>query len=100
MIRGLLRRSPAVAAVLLSSLCAGLLLSFAHALRMPVLPLAIGLVSGALFFYLAGRARRRKRSARGGGRAARPRVLAGGRLLTGSYDLAKDKTTDGQRWLM
>jgi threonine/homoserine/homoserine lactone efflux protein len=100
MIRAFLRRSPAVAAALLAGICASLLLSLAHVVRVPVLPLGIGLACGALLAYLAGRARLRKRTTRGGARVARPKVPTADREMGSGYDLAKDKSTDGQRWLM
>jgi len=99
MIRAFFRRSPAIAAALLSGICACLILSLAHVVHLPLLPLGIGLGCGAVLAYLAGRARFRKRTTRGSARTARPKMTEG-RELSAGYDLAKDKSTDGQRWLM
>ena len=92
-----LRRSPATAAFLLA-LCAGSLLTTVHALGLPTLPLALGVLCGAGLVLCAEGWRRRRRATRAalrGRRRAAPTGLPGRR-----YDLAKDRTTDGQRWLM
>ena len=93
-----LRRSPALAALVLASLCAGFLLTTVHALGLPTLPLALGILCGAGLVLCAEGWRRRRRAARAAQRSRRraaPQGAPGRR-----YDLAKDRTTDGQRWLM
>ena len=84
------------AAVLLLGLAFGILGAAGHALGVAAAPLAIGLLGGMSLAFFATRALRRRKSAPRS-RAARP--LPGHRPGSG-YDLAKDKTTDGQRWLM
>jgi Flp pilus assembly protein TadB len=100
MIRTYFRRSPALAAAFFSLGAGALLLSLARAAHLPLLPLAAGLVSGALIAWITLRGRLRRKRERNAPRSLRNKVLAGGRPLTGAYDLAQDKSTDGQRWLM
>ena len=93
-----LRQSPAIAAFVLASVCAGLLLTTVHALGLPTLPLAFGVLCGAGLVLCAEGWRRRRRAAQAAlrnRRRAAPQGMPGRR-----YDLAKDRTTDGQRWLM
>ena len=93
-----LPRSPATAAFLLASLCAGSLLASVHALGLPTLPIGLGVLCGAGLVLCAEGWRRRRRAAR---TALRSRRRAGSAPIPGRrYDLAKDRTTDGQRWLM
>jgi hypothetical protein len=90
-------RRTATAALVLLVLSFGFLIAAGHGLGIPLAPLALGLFSGMSLAFLATRALfRRKATPR-----SRPgRVLPGGRVAGGGYDLAKDKTTDDQRWLM
>ena len=97
--RASLRPSRTMAMLLLASLGTGLVLSVARLLALPLVPLTVGLLCGAAFVALAHRARRRKARATLA-RPNRPRVLPGGRTMGRKYDLAKDRSTDGQRWLM
>ena len=93
-----LRRSPTTAAFLLASLCAGSLLTMVHGLGLPTLPLALGVLFGAGLVLCAEGWRRRRRATRAALRG-RPRATPAG-MPGRRYDLAKDRTTDGQRWLM
>jgi hypothetical protein len=47
--------------------------------------------------FFATRVMRRRKAAP---RSRSGRGLPSGSVMSGGYDLAKDKTTDGQRWLM
>ena len=86
----------ATAAILLLVLSFGLLVAAGHALGIDAAPLAVGLLAGMSLAFVATRAIRRRKAA-----PRRPgTVLPGGRVVSHGYDLAKDKTTDGQRWLM
>ena len=95
-----LRRSPATAALLLVTLCAGVLLTVAHALGLPTLPLGLGVACGAGLVLFAEGVRRGREARRAALRNRRGRVPLGERGLGRGYDLSKDRTTDGQRWLM
>ena len=93
-----LRRSRATAAFLLAALGSGLVLAAVRALGLPILPLGIGVLCGAALVLVAKAWRRQRRAARAALRSHRrsaPKTLPGRR-----YDLAKDRTTDSQRWLM
>jgi hypothetical protein len=96
--RSTLRRSTATAAALLAALGAGTLLTTVYALGLPALPLAIGVLCGAGLVLCAEAWRQRRRAARA---ALRGRRRPASASVPGShYDLAKDRTTDSQRWLM
>ncbi len=95
-----LRRSPATAAFLLVTLCAGVLLTLAHALGLPMLPLGLGLLCGAGLVLFAEGVRQKRKARRAAHSSRRDRVPPAARRLGRGYDLAKDRTTDGQRWLM
>jgi hypothetical protein len=93
-----LRRSRAVAAFVLAALASGIVLATVHAVGLPTLPLGIGVVSGAAVVLLVEAWRRRRRATRAtlrGHRRAVPKAPPGRH-----YDLAKDRSTDSQRWLM
>jgi type IV secretory pathway VirB6-like protein len=94
-----LRRSSATAALLLVALCASSLLSVAYALGLPTLPLGLGLLCGAGLVLFAEGLRRRRRAAQSALRSRR-RATTADQAMGRRYDLAKDRTTDGQRWLM
>jgi hypothetical protein len=93
-----LRRSRAVAAFVLAALGSGIVLAAVHAVGLPTLPLGIGVLSGAGLVLLVEAWRRRRRASRAALRGPRrtvPKAPPGRH-----YDLAKDRTTDSQRWLM
>jgi hypothetical protein len=83
--------------VLLLALSCGLVITAGHGLGVPLAPLALGVFSGMSIAFLATRALLGRKATR---RQRQARVLPGGRAVSGGYDLAKDKTTDDQRWLM
>ena len=97
-----LRRSPVTAALVLVTLFAGVLLTLAHAhaLGLPTLPLGLGVACGAGLVLFAEGVRRSREARRAARRSRRGRALLGARGPRRSYDLARDRTTDGQRWLM
>lgn len=84
------------AALLLLGLSFGILVAAGHALGVAAAPLAVGLLGGMSLAFFATRAIRRRKAAP---RTRAARTLPGQRRGSG-YDLAKDTTTDGQRWLM
>jgi hypothetical protein len=93
-----LRRSTATAAFLLAVLGAGTLVTMAHAWGLPTLPLVVGLLCGGGLVLGLEAWRRQRRASRA---ALRSRRRASTAAPTGHrYDLAKDRTTDSQRWLM
>ena len=92
------RRSPATAAFVLACLCAGFVLTTGNLLGLSTLPVGVGVLCGAGLVLCAEGFRRRRRAIRAAARGRRrpaPTGLPGRR-----YDLAKDRSTDGQRWLM
>ena len=95
-----LRRSPVTAALVLVTLCAGVLLTLAHALGLPTLPLGLGVACGAGLVLFAEGLRQSREARRAALRKSRGRLPLGTRGPRRSYDLARDRTTDGQRWLM
>ena len=98
--RASLPRSRTAAALVLLAVGLGLMLPVARLTDLPLFPLALGLASGVALVVLADRLRRRREAREPENRASRLRVLPGGRSLGRNYDLAKDRSTDGQRWLM
>lgn len=93
-----LRRSTATAALVLAAIGAFALVSTARALGLATLPLALGLLAGAGLVLGIEGWRQKRRTARALHRSPRRSASAG--LPGPRYDLAKDRTTDGQRWLM
>jgi hypothetical protein len=89
-----------MAALLLLALGVSLVLTVARLLGLPLPPLLLGLACGLGVAILSDRWRRRGKGRGAEGRSARLRVLSGGRAVGGNYDLAKDRSTDSQRWLM
>jgi predicted PurR-regulated permease PerM len=98
--RASLRRSRTVAALLLLALGLGLMFPVARLVGLPLLPLALGLSCGVALAVLADRLRRRRKAREPETRPSRVRVLPGGKTVSRNYDLAQDRSTDGQRWLM
>ncbi|HVQ29498.1 MAG TPA: hypothetical protein VMV21_07970 [Vicinamibacteria bacterium] len=93
-----LRRSTATAAFLLALIGAGTLLTVVHAWGLPTLPLVVGLLSGGGLVLGLEAWRRQRRAARAALRGRRRASTAP--TTSHRYDLAKDRTTDSQRWLM
>jgi hypothetical protein len=87
----------ATAAVLLLALSSGVVVTLGGALGIAPAPLALGVLSGIALGFLVTRRRLGRRPAP---RAKPEHVLPGGRKVGRAYDLAKDRTTDAQRWLM
>ncbi len=87
----------ATAAGLLLVLSFGFLVAAGQALGIAAAPLAIGLLCGMSLAFFATRARFRPKASP---RSRPGRELPAGPVGRHGYDLAKDKTTDGQRWLM
>jgi peptidoglycan/LPS O-acetylase OafA/YrhL len=98
--RASLRRSRTLAALLLLALGLGLMFPVARLTDLPLFPLALGLACGVVLVVLADRLRRRRKAREPETRVSRVRVLPGGKSVGRNYDLAKDRSTDGQRWLM
>ena len=93
-----LRRSTATAALVLAVIGAGTLVTTAHALGLATLPLALGVLAGAGLVLATFGWRRKRRAARAALRGPRRSPSHG--LPGRRYDLARDRTTDAQRWLM
>jgi hypothetical protein len=93
-----LRRSTATAALLLAAIGAGTLVTLVHAWGMPTLPLVVGLLCGGGLVLGLEVLRRHRRAARAALRGRRRAPAAA--PTSHRYDLAKDRTTDSQRWLM
>jgi hypothetical protein len=85
------------ALLLLLGLSFTVVLAAGRALGIAAAPLAVGLLGGMSLAFFATRALRRRKAAP---RSRAPRTLPAHRVGRPGYDLAKDKTTDGQRWLM
>ena len=92
-------RSPWIAGIVLMALGAALMIAALGALGFDTAPLVFGLLIGAGLVTAGRRLRAHRRARRTPGRP-RPRVLAGGKVVTRSYDLRQDSSTDNQRWLM